>query len=196
MNFCPKCGTAVKAPAHFCPSCGFDLSTAGESATTGTAQPTAQPSQTAPISNETATNTTPVTPTATRSQAATTNVAPDAPIDYQSNLGLIGAMKQYFQNYVNFNGRMSRANFWWAYLGYMIVYVAVLIIDLSINSNVLMGLVTLVFAVPSLTSFSRRLHDSNYSFTNYFWVLLPVIGWIYLIILICKPGDTEANRFG
>ncbi len=196
MNFCPKCGTAVKAPAHFCPSCGFDLSTAGESATTDTAQPTAQHSQTAPISNETVTNPTPVTPTPMRSQAATTNDAPDALIDYQSNLGLIGATKQFFQNYINFNGRMSRANFWWSFLGYLIIYVASFLISWAANDYIIMQIVGYALVLPSFTSFSRRFHDSNRSFWWYWFVLLPGAGAFYVLYLASKPGDTQANRFG
>lgn len=42
----------------------------------------------------------------------------------------------------------------------------------------------------------RRLHDIDKSGTNTLWILLPVIGWIYLIILFCRPSDPDENYYG
>ncbi len=44
-----------------------------------------------------------------------------------------------------------------------------------------------ILIVPGI----RRLHDIDKSGTNALWVLLPVIGWIYLIYLNCQPSDQE-----
>lgn len=50
--------------------------------------------------------------------------------------------------------------------------------------------------LPNLAVSIRRLHDTDRSG---FWVLLnliPVIGWIVLIIFYCKEGTSGTNRFG
>jgi len=117
-------------------------------------------------------------------------------VDYQSNLGFIGATKQYFQNYVNFNGRMSRANYWWAYLAVALIGLAFLILDVAFDSRIFASIGGLVLFMPDLTSMVRRLHDSNHSAWMVLWLLVPVAGAIYFLILLLQAGDQEANRFG
>jgi len=181
MNFCPKCGTQVKVGTRFCPKCGFGLQAAATSTASEPVQATSH------AINET---------TATAEPIGTRTNANEAAVDYQSNLGLVGATKQYFQNYVNFNGRMSRANFWWAYLGFLIIYLIAVLFGVAFGNNIVAELVALGCSLPTLTGEIRRLHDSNHSFKAFFWVLLPIVGWIYWIVLLCKPGDQQANRFG
>lgn len=50
--------------------------------------------------------------------------------------------------------------------------------------------------LPNLAVSIRRLHDTDRSG---FWILLnliPVIGWIVLIVFYCKQGTSGTNRFG
>lgn len=180
MNFCPKCGTAIEAGVRFCPKCGFNLQDS-ETSTNLVHDQVQNASQVA--------------------AAATQTVQPQQSmgnsfINYQSNLGLIGALKQYFQNYANFDGRMSRANYWWSVLGVELITGVAWILSYLLGSSVLLYIVSLALFLPGLTSPVRRLHDSDRSLWSFFWILIPIVGYIYLIVLLCKAGDREANRFG
>ena len=41
-----------------------------------------------------------------------------------------------------------------------------------------------------------RLHDSGKSAWNILWCLLPIIGWIILIVYYCKPSNQGENAWG
>jgi uncharacterized membrane protein YhaH (DUF805 family) len=56
--------------------------------------------------------------------------------------------------------------------------------------------VSLALLVPLLAVGCRRLHDTNKSgWWQLFW-LIPVAGWLVLIIFFAMPSDTDENRFG
>lgn len=57
-------------------------------------------------------------------------------------------------------------------------------------------IVTLVLFIPSLSVSVRRLHDID---RTGWWLLLgliPILGWIVLIVFACQKGTAGANRFG
>ena len=88
-----------------------------------------------------------------------------------------------FQNYANFKGRASRAEYWWWTLFSLIVNVA-------FSSIVGVGeLASLVILLPSISVAVRRMHD------------VDRVGWfifvpIYNLILGLRQGDLAENRFG
>lgn len=198
MNFCPKCGTSVKAGARFCPNCGFDLQVKGATPTPAASepiqsvpQPQAQPQVQPQVQPQAQSQAQPqvqfqqqATMAAPMPQATAGGVT-----DYQSNLGLFGAFSQYMKEYAKFNGRMSRANYWWAYLAISIIEVIALILSYAMGSFLLSNVVSLLFFVPGCSSIVRRLHDSNLSAVNILWLFLPIAGAIYFLVLLCKPAD-------
>lgn len=106
------------------------------------------------------------------------------------------------ENIFSTKGRMSRSAFWWYALFCILVIAALCMIVALVNGpgpgsaqfiNILcdFGLLYVV-TVPGI----RRLHDIDKSGNNVLWILLPVIGWIYLIYLYCKPSDPEDNYYG
>lgn len=101
-------------------------------------------------------------------------------------------------NYCKFSGRASRSEFWWFMLFEMIVYAIVACLG-SINQtffNVLNGLVSLGFILPSLGLAVRRLHDINKSGWLVLLGLIPVVGTIILLIWYCKASDLTENQYG
>ena len=50
--------------------------------------------------------------------------------------------------------------------------------------------------LPLLAVGARRLHDSNHSGWWQLLALIPVAGWLVLIIFFLLPGEEEDNRFG
>ena len=58
------------------------------------------------------------------------------------------------------------------------------------------GIVALVLLVPLLAVGCRRLHDTNRSGWWQLFVLIPVAGWLVLLIYFLMSGDKGKNRFG
>jgi uncharacterized membrane protein YhaH (DUF805 family) len=101
------------------------------------------------------------------------------------------AIKICFQKYMDFNGRAKRPEFWWFALFTVLVSVG-----LSIVSSALSSLFSLATLLPSLAVGARRLHDTNRSgWLQLLWVI-PVIGWIIMIVLLAKQGSSEDNQYG
>ncbi|WP_050761434.1 DUF805 domain-containing protein [Jannaschia sp. CCS1] len=53
-----------------------------------------------------------------------------------------------------------------------------------------------LFWLPGLAVTIRRLHDTDRSGAWYFIQLVPLIGFIWFLVLMCLPGTYGTNRFG
>ena len=109
------------------------------------------------------------------------------------------AVRLYFQNYANFSGRASRSMFWWAYLFTLLVSCACNVIGWIISDTlgeVLSGLCGLAFILPSLAISVRRMHDIGKGGGWIFISLIPLVGWIWFIVLCCTDSEPFDNRFG
>lgn len=58
------------------------------------------------------------------------------------------------------------------------------------------GFVMLAMVIPLLAVGARRLHDTNKSGWWQLFVLIPLAGWIVLLIFFLLPGEPDSNRFG
>lgn len=125
------------------------------------------------------------------------------------------ALKNFWVDYVGW-GRARRSEYWWVILFYEWVFPFVVSFVLNfiaslfavvIGDNMITYLLTgtdllistlwsLALIVGGFCLVARRLHDTNRSNWNVLWVLLPIIGWIVLLVYLCQPGDKKANRFG
>lgn len=94
--------------------------------------------------------------------------------------------------YADFKGRASRPEYWWFYLFTLLLSWGSLIID---SSEIVSGIINLVFLLPALAAGTRRLHDTNRSG---WWQLIAftIIGLIPLIIWLASKGDDQSNEFG
>lgn len=116
---------------------------------------------------------------------------------------IVNYYMQFVKNYTNFKGRSNLPEFWYP-VGVNFV-VNLLLSGLErILDNVpvlgsLMGLISLVFSififVPSLAIGVRRLHDTGKGWLPMLWALLPVIGWIILIVMWVRPSEGH-NIYG
>ena len=115
--------------------------------------------------------------------------------------------KCFIQNYANFNGRARRKEFWHYVLWYNIIGFAAVFLASFISAFVdkqlgyaittrFTRLLSAVFLLPSLAVQARRLHDINKSGWYNFLVLIPIIGWIILIVWSCTEGDKGDNKYG
>lgn len=64
-----------------------------------------------------------------------------------------------------------------------------------VGPDILGGLFSLAVLLPSLGLGARRLHDVNLSGWWQLIGIIPVIGWIILIILLAKPSEAGVNAY-
>jgi len=94
--------------------------------------------------------------------------------------------------YADFNGRAPRAEYWWFVLFSCLVSVALHVID---RSGIAGGLFSLAILLPSLGVAARRLHDTNRSGWFLLLNLIPIVGWIILIVWYIQKGDEGSNQY-
>ena len=96
-----------------------------------------------------------------------------------------------FKRYADFRGGTTRPEFWWFFL----VNVLIKSVLQFIGIPLLFLIYGLVVLIPEIAIWVRRLHDAGYSSWNMLWFLLPVIGWVILLILLCKPTKIRNNKY-
>jgi uncharacterized membrane protein YhaH (DUF805 family) len=94
------------------------------------------------------------------------------------------AIKVCLTKYVDGKGRASRSEYWYFALFSFLVGIAT------------GGVGDILLLLPSITVSVRRLHDIGKSAWALAWVLLPVIGWIVLIVYAVRPGEPHTNVYG
>ena len=58
------------------------------------------------------------------------------------------------------------------------------------------GLVSIALLIPGITLGIRRLHDISKSGWSYLVILVPLVGWIILLIWFCRDSDPGDNQYG
>jgi uncharacterized membrane protein YhaH (DUF805 family) len=95
-------------------------------------------------------------------------------------------------HYADFNGRIGRQEYWMFFLFCFLLNVLFEIV----NIDVLAMVVSLALFVPSIGMASRRLHDTGRSgWWQLLW-LIPIIGWIILIVWLATKTEPIDNAYG
>ncbi|MFB7056370.1 DUF805 domain-containing protein [Streptomyces vinaceus] len=101
------------------------------------------------------------------------------------------------KKYVVFSGRARRQEFWMFVLFNFAVAIVVGIIDTVIGAGgILSGLYSLAVLLPVLGLAVRRLHDTDKSGWWLLLYLIPVLGWIALIVFWAIEGQPQPNQYG
>jgi uncharacterized membrane protein YhaH (DUF805 family) len=101
------------------------------------------------------------------------------------------------KQYADFNGRARRKEYWMFFLFNIIVSFILGAIDTTIGTyGALSGLYALAVFIPSLAVGVRRLHDSGKSGWMLLVAFIPVIGFIWLLILLIMEGTPGENQYG
>jgi len=107
------------------------------------------------------------------------------------------AIKSVFSKYATFTGRARRSEFWYFYLFVVLINIITNSLDRMLFENaILNSLAALALVLPQLAVGARRLHDTGKSGFRQFWLLLPIIGWIMLIVWWAQDGTPGANEHG
>lgn len=100
-------------------------------------------------------------------------------------MNFVEAIKTCLGKYVDFNGRASRAEYWWFFLATFIIGCIPFVNFLGV-----------LLIVPSLAVSWRRMHDIGKGGGWWFINFIPLIGFIWFIVLAATKGEPTANRFG
>lgn len=101
------------------------------------------------------------------------------------------------KKYAMFSGRARRKEYWMYVLFYVIFASFVTIIDGVLGtSRILTGIYGLAFIVPTIAAAVRRLHDLGKSGFWYFISFIPLIGGIWMLVLMCLDGQQGENQYG
>ena len=101
------------------------------------------------------------------------------------------AIQVCFQKYVDFSGRAKRPEYWWFFL-----FCILGSLGLEMVSSMLSWIFSLATLLPSLAVGARRLHDTSRSgWLQLLWIV-PIIGWIIMIVFLVQEGQSEDNRYG
>ena len=101
----------------------------------------------------------------------------------------VEAIKICFAKYADVNGCASRPEFWW-----WILFTVIATTALQSVSYGLSGAFSIATFLPGIAVGARRLHDTDRSgWWQLLW-LIPLVGWIILIIFCAEPG--KPNRYG
>ena len=118
-----------------------------------------------------------------------------------------------FQKYATFKGRASRSEYWWFTLFYALLGL------ISLISEILNAVISLLILIPTIAVMVRRIHDTNNSGflllgpigffavgggilgaggVNFggFVLILGVIFYLYIFYLMIKKGDESENQYG
>lgn len=114
---------------------------------------------------------------------------------------MINAYKNFFKGYVDFTGRSTRSEYWWIWLGNMILLVLFYSVYFKALANprneaALMALggiaiIYMIFGIalflPGLALTVRRLRDAGFHWALIFIIFIPMVGPLVLLVLLAMP---------
>ena len=132
---------------------------------------------------------------------------------------MINAYKNFFKGYAEFTGRSTRPDYWWVWLGNLIlsipfwviyiytVYLSAVMDSVSDSASeaafMIFGLVAIIYVVfylailvPTIALTVRRLRDAGFHWAFIFLRFAPMVGGIALLILLAMPTkETEVVNY-
>lgn len=126
-------------------------------------------------------------------------------------MGLKEAVVSVFSKYATFSGRATRSEYWFFYLFNVIMCLGLVAVCAILGAifkgaagavggytvgTILYWIYALAAFIPNLAVSVRRLHDTGRSGFNLFWVLLPVIGAILLLVYFVTASNPGDNAYG
>ena len=127
---------------------------------------------------------------------------------------MIEAYKKFWKGYVDFTGRSTPSDYWFAYSAHVLTFFAYYLIDAvfermvsatgSMDVFTISVILLLIFfaygiatVLPGLAITVRRLRDAGYNWPYIFIPLIPFVGIFIFIFLLCQPTKVEVpfNNF-
>ncbi|VDS08648.1 Inner membrane protein YhaH [Paracoccus haematequi] len=111
--------------------------------------------------------------------------------------GLIDAVALCLSKYATFSGRASRSEYWYWTLFSTLLQLAIGFLEgfFAGRETAFGWIVTLALFLPGIAVQARRLHDIDRSGWWQLLLIVPIVGWIILIVWNCKRGVDYSTRF-
>lgn len=112
------------------------------------------------------------------------------------------AVRTCLSKYADFTGRARRSEYWFFILAIFLASVVASILDAILGTNFDSGsgligtILSLAVLVPQLAAGARRLHDTGRSGWWQLLILIPIIGWIILIVWMATDSKPGENQYG
>ncbi|MEX2461670.1 MAG: DUF805 domain-containing protein [Paenibacillaceae bacterium] len=101
------------------------------------------------------------------------------------------------KNYVGFQGRARRKEYWMYILINVIISIVLSILESFLHlSPLLTGLYSLFVLLPSIALGIRRLHDIGRSGWWLLINLIPLIGYIIFLVFLFQDSQENDNQYG
>ena len=121
---------------------------------------------------------------------------------------MIEAYKKFWKGYVDFKGRSTPSDLWSAYLAHVLILFACYLLEAVVEGmttetgssdlftiSVILFLILFIFCIaavlPCIAVAVRRLRDAGYHWAYIFIPLIPIVGAIIFIYLLCQPTKVE-----
>ncbi len=122
---------------------------------------------------------------------------------------MIEAYKKFWKGYVDFTGRSTPSDYWFAYSAHVLIFFAYYLLDAVFERMVsatgsmdvfTIGVILLLIffasgvaaVLPGIALTVRRLRDAGYNWPYIFIPLIPFVGIFIFIFLLCQP--TKVNQ--
>ena len=107
------------------------------------------------------------------------------------------AYKDALSKYAQFTGRLGVGGYWRFVAVNVAITIVLNILGQATSLFTIIGLIYgLALVIPGLAAGIRRLHDTGKSGWSILIALIPIVGFIILIIWMVKPGDAGSNAYG
>lgn len=112
------------------------------------------------------------------------------------------AISTCFSKYVTFSGRAARSEFWYFTLFLVLAGIVFGVIDAIVfgtepeDGQLFSAVFSLATILPSISVTVRRLHDGGRSGWWWWLWLIPLVGWIILLIWYIQKGTDGPNDYG
>lgn len=120
------------------------------------------------------------------------------------------AVTQFFRRWGEFKGRSGRAEFWLPTSAMILVMIAVMsagpMLTYDVESSVFVestsssgiyfiaAIIALVATVPGWSLTWRRLHDAGFAGPWMFISIIPIIGWITILVMLSLPSRPQKMK--
>jgi len=100
------------------------------------------------------------------------------PVEYQ----------EFWKKWNVFDGKSTVREFWMVVLVNFVIGIVIGIIVSVLKLPILSTLWGLAIIIPQWAIMIRRFHDTGRSGWYWLWILLPLVGWIIVIIALIQPS--------
>lgn len=113
----------------------------------------------------------------------------------QRQLTFPEAVKTCFARYLCFTGRASRSEYWWWTLFTVIICMPINLLFVE-KAPAVVNIVQLALLLPSVSVGVRRLHDIGRSGWWLLIALIPIVGFIIVMVWAARKSQSITNEYG